>query len=472
MDQRAFRQLLETPARSPTGAPPRTRFGQPPPKRTAAPSAPADSCVPPRRGASCIRSQLCTDGTVLYVNKPKKAPEGQAYRDRAAERRQGKDGDFAEAEKLLEDFKARAEGTDKATLEEQMKYLGGDATHSILVKGLDLALLERMKHEQAKLAEQSLEDVEDELDRALNEAPVASSSTSAARAPVPPGKSKSRDELLAELKAMRGGAAGAVEGQKDSRFKPIGAPAPSSAKGKGKEVAAGWKAVGASASAEGEKKRKKKKKVVAAAATPSDAVASSSSAARPSPATDAAPLPPPAEPAPEFDSDDDIFGDAGSYKGFDSDSDSDSNAVPPPQPSSAAPPALPEGPPPPKRKWFDDGDEEDAAPISTAPTAVTDLAAKQAAAAAAAAELPRSRRKTRSNAAGDDDHDDDADADGDGDGDVLPMRLEPLAGSAVPSVRDLLAMDAAAEKDEQRKAVRPKKPSTSPPRPRRRRTST
>ncbi|GAA5920259.1 hypothetical protein JCM1841_003002, partial [Sporobolomyces salmonicolor] len=339
---------------------------------------------------------------------------------------------------------------------------GGDATHSILVKGLDLALLERMKHEQAKLAEQSLEDVEDELDRALNEAPVASSSTSAARAPVPPGKSKSRDELLAELKAMRGGAAGAVEGQKDSRFKPIGAPAPSSAKGKGKEVAAGWKAVGASASAEGEKKRKKKKKVVAAAATPSDAVASSSSAARPSPATDAAPLPPPAEPAPEFDSDDDIFGDAGSYKGFDSDSDSDSNAVPPPQPSSAAPPALPEGPPPPKRKWFDDGDEEDAAPISTAPTAVTDLAAKQAAAAAAAAELPRSRRETRSNAAGDDDHDDDADADADGDGDVLPMRLEPLAGSAVPSVRDLLAMDAAAEKDEQRKAKKAKYQPAAP----------
>lgn len=36
----------------------------------------------------------------------------------------GKDGDFAGAEKLLEDFKARAEGIeDKSLLEEQMKYL-------------------------------------------------------------------------------------------------------------------------------------------------------------------------------------------------------------------------------------------------------------------------------------------------------------------------------------------------------------
>ncbi|GAA5920665.1 hypothetical protein JCM1841_006990, partial [Sporobolomyces salmonicolor] len=115
MDQRAFRQLLETPARSPTGAPPRTRFGQPPPKRTAAPSAPADS-KPSATESPDFKPRK-------QQNKPKKAPEGQAYRDRAAERRQGKDGDFAEAEKLLEDFKARAEGTDKATLEEQMKYL-------------------------------------------------------------------------------------------------------------------------------------------------------------------------------------------------------------------------------------------------------------------------------------------------------------------------------------------------------------
>lgn len=34
--------------------------------------------------------------------KPKKGPDGEAYRDRAAERRAGKDGDFAQAEKMLE----------------------------------------------------------------------------------------------------------------------------------------------------------------------------------------------------------------------------------------------------------------------------------------------------------------------------------------------------------------------------------
>lgn len=34
--------------------------------------------------------------------KPKKGPDGELYRDRAKERRTGKEGDFAQAEKMLE----------------------------------------------------------------------------------------------------------------------------------------------------------------------------------------------------------------------------------------------------------------------------------------------------------------------------------------------------------------------------------
>lgn len=47
-------------------------------------------------------------------------------------------------------------------MEEQRAYLGGDAEHSVLVKGLDFALLARRK---AELEAVKAENMEDELDQ-------------------------------------------------------------------------------------------------------------------------------------------------------------------------------------------------------------------------------------------------------------------------------------------------------------------
>ncbi|KAL8286693.1 hypothetical protein RQP46_004221 [Phenoliferia psychrophenolica] len=342
------------------------------------------------------------------------------WRDRAAERRDGKDGDFSAAERLLEDFKARADAAeDKQAIEEQMKYLGGDAEHSVLVKGLDMALLERMRSQHSLSSDLSISQVEDELDRVLTEKP----------------KKRTRDEMVAELKAKReSGPAGEEEEEggkpkeksleeavKAGRFKPINKPSATS-KGKAKEKEEGG----------GEKKRRKKKR-------PDATAASGSMAPPPLPSSKLAPPPP--SPAvvlpPGFDEDDDIFGDAGDYKGLDSDSDDDaapssSLPIPPPPPTASSSSTTT------KRKYFDDDDDdEDSSMATTAPTSVSKLAAASAEHAARAA-------APSVGGEGDDE--------GEGEGEAVPMRLQPLSGSALPSVRELLDMDAAAEKEELRKA--------------------
>ncbi|BGP25751.1 RED-like domain containing protein [Rhodotorula toruloides] len=434
MDQDAFRHLLATPAHPSSSSTPsssRSRFGQAPPKRPAPTAADA--------------KELSTDFKPRKTaRKPKRAPDGSVYRDRAAERRLGKEGDFAEAEKLLEDFKARSEGIDKDTLETQMKYLGGDAKHSILVKGLDMALLERNKHEQSKKADEELGDVEDELEAALAAAPEPSTSAATAPPATPSigAKRKTRDELLAELKAMRGGQAASASPpvEKDPRFKPLGAGS-GDKKGKGKGAAGAgseWKAVGGAAG-EGEKKKRKKKKVAPA---PAPAAAEAQPAKKgPSPP----PMPLPPQPAPEdIDDDLDIFGDAGEYKGFDSDDSDDDADLRPTKPAATPPPQVAMSAA--KRKYFDDDDEDDPRfSTSTAPNAVTDLAAKQAAADAAAAEAKRSRRTCPG----------DGDEGDEGEEKEAAMRLEGLSGSG-PSVKDLLEMDKAAEVEEKRKAKKAK----------------
>ncbi|GAA5922725.1 hypothetical protein JCM3775_006112 [Rhodotorula graminis] len=445
MNQDAFRQLLATPgaAASSSTAKPRA-WGAPPPKPKASsgPVGKATDFAPRKKAA----------------RKPKKGPDGELYRDRAKERRLGKEGDFAQAEKMLEDLKSR-----ETYSEEQLQYLGGDAHHSVLVKGLDHALLARKKHEAALEADAELDDVEDALDEAFDAQPAAPSlpATGEARggsSGAPAGKGKSRNELLAELKAMRGGAEGgaavvdeAGKGQ-PGRFKPIGADR----KGKGKEGAAGpgagWKSVGgAGGDAGGEKKRRKKKKV----APGGDDSAATASAAPPGPAVPPPPPPQPAAPPPppldDFDDDADIFGDVGEYGGLGDDSDSDDEAgaaprLPPPAPPVAA--AGTAASTSAKRKYFDDDDADDL-DLSTAPSAVADLAAKQAAADAAAA------------LAGDEGGASDGDGEGahSGDDESLrkPTRLQGLSSSKGPSARDLLEMDKEAEAEDKRKAKKAKR---------------
>ncbi|KAI5477003.1 hypothetical protein MNV49_006961 [Pseudohyphozyma bogoriensis] len=419
MNNDAFRSLLSQSSSTPRPAGSSTpRFGAAPPKRSAG----GDS------KEKYDKPQFKPREKGPGKDKWKKKKEGSedatadesAYRDRAAERRLGKDNDFSAAEKLLADFQARASGVeDKAMLEEQMKYLGGDAEHSVLVKGLDMALLERMKNKQSLEAELSLEDAEEALDKAL-------------AAPVEKKKRKTRDEIIAELKASRaagGAGAGDEEGKQREkeeaekleqakmagRFKPIGAPKVS--KKPGKEV---------------EGREKKKRKKIKTTSTSETAPSTSTATAK-------APSPPPkstkatVEVPEDFDADADIFGDAGDYKGLTSGSDSDdddgeggakSKPEVEPQPSTMTAAG--------KRKYFSD-DEDDEGPLpSTVPSAVTNLA-----------NAPSGEGGARS---------------GEGEGseeeeeDLRTMRLQPLAGSSVPSVRDLLDIDKAAEADEKKKA--------------------
>ena len=76
------------------------------------------------------------------------AEGGPSYRDRAAERRLGLDGLPADMVGLL-DGGAGVADLSRLSYEES-KYLGGDVEHTHLVKGLDFALLNRMRSEQGR----------------------------------------------------------------------------------------------------------------------------------------------------------------------------------------------------------------------------------------------------------------------------------------------------------------------------------
>ena len=91
------------------------------------------------------------------------------YKDRAALRRSGVDDEYKEVETLLTTWEeqARAAGADDEEIEKQRAYLGGDATHSILVKGVDRALLAARKAELAREDEGKMEEELEGLGRDL-----------------------------------------------------------------------------------------------------------------------------------------------------------------------------------------------------------------------------------------------------------------------------------------------------------------
>ena len=96
------------------------------------------------------------------------------YRDRAKERRDGTNNDYAASEAMLAILEAskQSEGSavhtaqqtpglvtsvDQAKLlREQTKYLGGDVGHTHLVRGLDKALLDKVRKDIGQTEEQKL----------------------------------------------------------------------------------------------------------------------------------------------------------------------------------------------------------------------------------------------------------------------------------------------------------------------------
>ncbi|CDZ97056.1 IK cytokine down-regulator of HLA class II [Phaffia rhodozyma] len=250
MNQESFRQFLSAPrpdsasaasagsssTRSLGGAGPKRGY-QPPPSKKEKPAEGSSQAFKPRK-----------------VRKPTDEKEQSKYQDRASQRRAGLEDEYSGVIALKDEFERRAaaEGEDAAALEEKRKYLGGDADHSILVKGLDFALLAKNKAE-LEASQNQIDD--DELEQAFNHG--QSSSTFNAD-PLPATKKRSREEILAAVNSKKralGSAAPSVPDapRLNSKFKPIGEKEKEKKKKKKKNEAVGL---------EGEKKMRKKKKKV------------------------------------------------------------------------------------------------------------------------------------------------------------------------------------------------------------------
>lgn len=353
------------------------------------------------------------------------------YRDRAAERRDGGKSDYAQVEAVLEVFEQRTANDDKDTVDEQRQYLGGDSEHTILVKGLDVSLLEQNKARAAA----STED-----DDTLEQAFIEASSEPTAH------KKRTREDIIQELKAKRNGkgpqsfdtAAEALEdgardlekAKKAGKFKPI------SFKPIGQKDDKGTKKRSKEDSASRDKKRKKRKvEGISGSPQPANAIPHPE-AKRPAVApTSVAEVSSQVDQRPPSPLDDnmDIFAGAGDYEGFPGDDDSDEGGLDSPHKTeseqhindlhASSEPAR-------SRGWF--GDEHDHEG-SIQPLASTESATPQ---------LPSSSHTPQ---VGEEEEEEES------------LRLKPLESSALPSIRDFLAMDAAAEKEDKRKARKEKR---------------
>jgi IK cytokine len=305
----------------------------------------------------------------------------------------------------------------------QRRYLGGDSDHSILVKGLDFALLEQNK---AHLASTSSK----QDDEALEEVFAQKSSTLSA----PTSTKRSRADIIKELKEKRANGDGSeqpkeeavAEKRTDSSkfrpigFKPIGTSAEEKVKRKKKK--------------EGSEPKKKKRKVESSTVDAGERASLKGAATSPPPPVEhAASTSASNRPIQEetVEDDLDIFADAGEYKGLEVGSDDDDSDDNGPETGHERPPCP--GPSvasvadAPRRGWFnDDPAEPEPGPEAPPPKAPAEQRTP----------IPEATVEAE---------------------EEQSARLAPLTSSAMPSIRDFLAMDEAVEKEENRKARREKR---------------
>ncbi len=334
-------------------------------------------------------------------------------------------------------------------VEEQRKYLGGDSEHTVLVKGLDFALLEQAR---ARAAAESAATDDVSLEQAFLE--------SAAQP-----RKRTRAEILSELKSKRGaGALGAAEAPAPSA---VVDPALEAAKKAGKFKPIGFKPVGGAAEKAKRKKkakagepeengeRKKKRKVVPASAAATTAQVQpeqdASNAAghpeieplkQPEAGPSTAVTKPPPEPEP-VDEDLDIFADAGEYTGVDlGDSDEED------KPGTSAP----------ARDAGEEGEvQEDGVPRPRKWLATSDDEREEGRAASHPPERARSDGSRSRSGSPQRRPEEDGELQDEEEEEERPMRLQPLASSVMPSIKDLLAMSEEAEKADKRRARKDKK---------------
>ena len=298
-------------------------------------------------------------------------------------------------------------------VDEQRKYLGGDSEHSVLVKGLDFALLEQNK---AKVTAVSNVEDDEALEQAFFGVDGGDSTDIVGMTPQP--KKKSRQDLIRELKDERRQDkptenktpdAGIEAAKKAGKFKPIGfKPIGGDSEGKKRKK-----------EREGGEKRKKKRKVEEVGDRPAKISSSTqpSAAAIPVALTEQMKKPTPEPEHEPLDPDFDIFAGVEEYAGEvedDEDDDEHSAAEDTQEPLQEVNQ--------PRQGWFDE--QRSPTPPRNEPTPPP---AKEQ--SGARDEEPQEE--------------------------PVPMRLAPLASSA--SVKDILAIDDAAAKEEKRKARKEKK---------------
>lgn len=155
MDQHAFRQLISTPRSSSTTEPSSSApryFGKQNKRIVKEKKSLNSSDLLPRKvgGSSSKKADgsKTKEKSIITVN----SFTGETYVDRAEARRLGKEeiNEYSKVEVLRKDFERRIQQEEdeeeREKLENQLKYyLGGDARHSGLVKGLDYTLLAQQK---------------------------------------------------------------------------------------------------------------------------------------------------------------------------------------------------------------------------------------------------------------------------------------------------------------------------------------
>ena len=98
-----------------------------------------DSSDEDEAGSTIHRGNKKTEKTQGEKNAKSKSYESSGYRDRARERREGI---------VNKDYDASIDTSAKAIVDEEMsKFLGGDESHTHLVKGLDISLANKVRRE-------------------------------------------------------------------------------------------------------------------------------------------------------------------------------------------------------------------------------------------------------------------------------------------------------------------------------------
>ncbi|KAG7116076.1 hypothetical protein HYQ44_007229 [Verticillium longisporum] len=174
------------------------------------------------------------------TSAPKGSRLAEGYVDRSKERQAEEEDERAARIKALEEL-LKKEEIDQETFEKQRDQIaGGDLSSTHLVKGLDRKLLARIRQgedvygddREAPPAEEDAlptEEMEDEFDRIeVKEVQGVANADKAEKkkgqVALIPGKKRTRDQIVAEMKAARLAAAQAAkEASLGDRFKKIGA---------------------------------------------------------------------------------------------------------------------------------------------------------------------------------------------------------------------------------------------------------